>query len=175
MSPQKPNNTTLKVTSAIVVTIAVVMLSIASTVTKAQPSTQSGIISRPTTSATTTPNTTTVTATTPPAASTGTTSPSSGYKDGTYTAISDYYVPRSSEEIQVSLTLKNGVVTDSSIQNSEGDRQSAQYQRAFASSYKSYVTGKNIADINLSYVAGASDTTQGFNDAVSQIQTQAKA
>jgi uncharacterized protein with FMN-binding domain len=178
MSPQKPNNTKLKVTSAVVVIVAVVMLTIASTITKAQQSTQSAIISTPTTSS---PTSTTSTSTAAPAttssqsSSTTSASTSSGYKDGTYTATSDYYVPHGYEEIQVSLTLKNGIITDSSIQNSEGNGESAQYQEAFASRYKSYVTGKSISGLNLSYVAGASDTTQGFNDAVSQIQNQAKA
>lgn len=167
MTPQKPNNTKLKVTSAVVVIVAVVMLTIASTVTKAQQST-SAIISTPVKTSTVSTTTTTQ------PASTTTPSTSSGYKDGTYTATTDYYVPHGYEEIKVSLTLKNGIITDSSIQNSEGDRESAQYQEAFASRYKSYVTGKNISGLNLSYVAGASDTTQGFNDAVSQIQNQAK-
>lgn len=176
MPPQKPNNTKLKVTSAVVVIIAVAMLAMASAATKAQQSTRSGIVSSPVASpvATTTP-TTTAADSTQTTSATSTASSSSGYKDGTYTAKSDYYVPHGTEEIQVSLTIKNGIVTDSSVQNSEGNRESALYQQAFTSSYKSYVTGKNISDLNLSYVAGASDTTQGFDDAVAQIQTQAKA
>ena len=178
MTPQKPNNTSLKVTSAVVVIIAVVMLSIASSITKAQQSTQSGIVSLPptTTSATTSmPTTTTTTPTDTTATPATPSSTSSGYKDGTYSATSDYYVPHGYEEIQVSLMIKNGIVTDSSVKNSENNRESAQYQQAFTSSYKSYVTGKNISGLNLSYVAGASDTTQGFDDAVSKIQSQAKA
>ena len=79
------------------------------------------------------------------------------------------------ESIQVNLTLKNGVVTDVSIQNSESDRESAAYQQDFASAYKSYVVGKQISGLRLGNVAGASDTTQGFDDAVSKIATQAQA
>ena len=176
MNVGKPNNTKLKVTSAIVVSFAVVMLLIASTVTKGQQSAQSGIVAATPASSSvsmTTPAATAAPPTTPatPAASTAT---SSGYIDGTYTATSSYYVPRSTESIQVSLTLKNGIITDSSIKNSESNRESAQYQQSFASIYKSYVTGKNISGLNLSYVAGASDTTQGFDDAMSKIQNQAK-
>ncbi|HEY8886574.1 MAG TPA: hypothetical protein VIM31_03710 [Candidatus Microsaccharimonas sp.] len=173
MPPEKPKNTTLKVTSAVIVTLAVVMLLIASNVTKTQQAAQSVITTPIATTAA--PTATTATTATTQSTTSSSTASSSGYKDGTYTASTDYYIPRGSEQIQVSLTIKNGIVTDSSIVNSEGDRQSAQYQQAFASSYKSHVTGKSISSLELSYVAGASDTTQGFNDAVSQIQTEAKA
>ena len=96
------------------------------------------------------------------------------YKDGTYTATSEYSVPRSFESIKVSLTISGGIVTDSSISNSEGDRESAHYQERFASAYKSYVVGKKVSDIHLSYIAGASDTTDGFNEALTQIRQQAQ-
>ncbi len=107
----------------------------------------------------------------------GTSSTSStSFKDGTYTATSDYLVPHGGqEEIQVSLTLQSGTVTDVSIKNSESDVDSAQYQESFAGVYKNYVVGKKIAGLQLGAIAGASDTAQGFNDAVGQIETQAKA
>lgn len=116
--------------------------------------------------------------TTTPASSSNISSSSSAsttsYKDGTYSATSNYYVPHGVESIKVTLTLKSGVVTDSTIANSESDRESQRYQQGFAQSYKSYVVGKNISDVKLSYVAGASDTTSGFNDAVDSIITQSQ-
>lgn len=99
----------------------------------------------------------------------------STYADGTYTARSDYYVPNGYENIQLTLTIKNGVVTNSNVINSEGDPESARFQQEFTTVYKSYVVGKNAGDIHLSYIAGASDTTQGFNDALSQILSKAQA
>ncbi len=116
--------------------------------------------------------TTSGTNTTNPPASTASTS---DYKDGSYTASSDYYVPHGSETISVNLTLKSGVIADVSVQNSEGDRESAVYQEDFASVYKSYVVGKKITDLQLGIVAGASDTTQAFDDALSQIASKAQA
>lgn len=113
---------------------------------------------------------TTATNTSSPAASS-----TSSYKDGTYSASSSYYVPHGNESIQVSLTLKDGVITSSSIRNSEGDPESAQYQQDFASSYKSYVVGKKISGLQLGILAGASDTTQGFDNALSQIASEAQA
>ncbi|MDB5170138.1 MAG: hypothetical protein JWN82_534 [Candidatus Saccharibacteria bacterium] len=106
---------------------------------------------------------------------TGTSSTTSSYKDGTYSAGSAYYVPHSQEEIKVTLTIKDGVITDSSIINSEGDRDSAAYQQEFEFGYKSQVVGKSISGLSLSRISGASDTTQGFNDALAQIANQAKA
>lgn len=102
------------------------------------------------------------------------TSSSGGYKDGTYTASSDYFVPDGNENIQVDLTLQNGVITGSSLENSETDPTSAEFQKQFAAVYKSYVVGKKISVLHLSNIAGASDTTQAFNDAVSQIAAKAQ-
>jgi uncharacterized protein with FMN-binding domain len=115
------------------------------------------------------------TETTPSDSSTSSSSSSSTFKDGTYTASSDYFVPHGNESIKVSLTLKDGVVTSSNVQNSEGDPDSARFQEDFASSYKSFVVGKKISDVRLGAIAGASDTAQGFNDALEQITSQAQA
>lgn len=103
------------------------------------------------------------------------TASTSSYKDGTYTDSSSYFVPPGNENIKVTLTLTNGVITGSTITNSEGDPTSAAYQQDFASVYKSYVVGKQIADVRLGVIAGASDTTRGFEAALSQIASQAQA
>jgi uncharacterized protein with FMN-binding domain len=122
--------------------------------------------------ATTSPPATTPTGTPTPTTAAANTS---GYKDGTYTASSQYYVPHGSESIKVNLTLSNGVITGASIQNSESNRDSALYQQDFASTYKSYVVGKKISNLQLDNVAGASDTTQGFDNALAQIAARAQA
>lgn len=106
------------------------------------------------------------------------TSPSSGassFKDGTYSASSNYYVPNGYESIDVSLTLQNGVITGASVKNSESNNVSASFQQDFASEYKSYVVGKKLSDLQLSVIAGASDTTMAFSSALNQIGTKAQA
>lgn len=100
---------------------------------------------------------------------------SSGYKNGNYTATSYYFVPHSQQAIRVNLQLTNGVIKDVSIQNTESDPVSASYQQGFASTYKSYVAGQKIDQLNLGTISGASDTTQGFDDAINQIIAQAQA
>lgn len=136
------------------------------------PTASASKIFTPTTTSTTTsqaPSTTT----TPTTTSTNTAT--AAYKDGTYSAAINYYVPNGYEAIKVSLTLQNGNITSSSVQNSEGDPTSAAFQQDFASSYKSYVVGKSLNNLQLSVIAGASDTTRAFADALSQIANQAQA
>ncbi len=104
-----------------------------------------------------------------------TSSASSGFKDGTFTATSDYYVPHGQEQIRVDLTLKDGTITDAAIQNSASNSDSSFFQQDFADAYKSYVVGKKISDLRMQVIAGASETSQGFKDALSQIANEAKA
>jgi uncharacterized protein with FMN-binding domain len=97
------------------------------------------------------------------------------YKNGTYTAAGSYMSPGGLDDLSVSLTLKDDIVTDVSMTPGAHDRRSEQYQAKFMSGYKEYVVGKNIADINLTKVSGASLTPKGFNDALAKIKAQAKA
>jgi len=99
----------------------------------------------------------------------------SGYKDGTYNTSGSYGTPGGTESIEVSVTLKDGVVTDSSVTSKAKDAESKEYQSMFVGGYKQYVTGKKINDIHLNRVAGSSLTPEGFNDAIETIQDQAKA
>lgn len=117
----------------------------------------------------TTPSQTTTSTGSTPVSSTAT------FKDGTYTASSDYRVPPGIESIKVTLTVKNGQVTNSSIINSENDHTSVVFQQSFSHDYQAYVVGKSLSTLDLSVISGASDTTQGFNDAVAQIRNQAQA
>jgi uncharacterized protein with FMN-binding domain len=119
--------------------------------------------------ATTTPAPATDTPTT-----TGTSATAGTYKDGTYSAAAEYYVPHGYEDIKVTLTVAGGTVTGSEIVNSEGDRESVRFQDDFAAAYKQFVVGKKLDGLSVSAVSGASDTTDGFNDAVAKIRQQAQ-
>lgn len=92
------------------------------------------------------------------------------YKDGTYSASANYDYAN----ITVTVTVQNDTVT--SVQNSmTGDRgQSANYTSRFKSAISGQVVGKKLSSIILDSVSGASYTTQGFMNALNQIQTQAK-
>lgn len=97
------------------------------------------------------------------------------YKDGNYSATGSYMSPGGPDQVEVELTLKKDIVTGITVTPKPGDNTSAKYQAKFISGYKSYVVGKNIADISLTKVSGSSLTSKGFNEALSKIKSQAKA
>ena len=99
----------------------------------------------------------------------------STYKDGTYSATGSYISPNGRESIKLTVTIKDGVITDTSVENNGTDRETKQYQSQFSSNYKSLVVGKKVGDVSLSRVAGSSLTSNGFNNALDQIKTDAKA
>ncbi len=96
------------------------------------------------------------------------------YKDGTYDATGSYTTPESQEEIKVSLTVKDGTVTDTNVSFDPKKSESRQWQQRFASGYKQEVVGKPLSSLSLSRVSGSSLTPMGFNDAVDTIRQQAK-
>jgi uncharacterized protein with FMN-binding domain len=123
----------------------------------------------------TTPTDTPAATDTPTATSNATATPSSsGYKDGSYSATATYRVPHGSESIGVTLTVKNGTVTGSSLQQSMSDRESQRYQEDFAAEYQAYVVGQKLSSLNVPVVAGASDTSDAFNQAANQITQKAQ-
>lgn len=98
----------------------------------------------------------------------------SAFKDGTYTAQGGYTVHAGPEEITITLTLKNGVVTDTTFEGRPNLPMSQKFMDMFSSNYKPLVIGKKIEDLNLGKVSGSSYTPKGFNDAVAKIMVQAK-
>jgi uncharacterized protein with FMN-binding domain len=82
-------------------------------------------------------------------ATTKTTDTSSAhYKNGTYTAVGTYEAPPGEEKIGVTVTLKDGVITESSLDKLGKAPMSQKMQSAFESGYKELVIGKNINDID---------------------------
>ena len=120
----------------------------------------------------TTDNQNTSTATEPAAVSTDT----STYADGTYDATGSYISPGGRESIKLSVTIKDGVITETSIENQATDSEAKQYQQMFSNNYKELIVGKKVTEVkSLSRVAGSSLTSNGFNDALDQIKSDAKA
>lgn len=97
------------------------------------------------------------------------------FKDGTYSATGHYSSPGGAETIEVSLTLKDGIITDANVVSDAFRPMSMRMQGMFVDSYKPLVVGKSLNEVNLSKVSGSSLTPRGFNDAVAQIKTEAKA
>jgi uncharacterized protein with FMN-binding domain len=107
--------------------------------------------------------------------STSTSQSNSGYKNGSYSATGKYNSPGGNETVKVSLTLNNNIVTASDVEAGANDPTALSYQTIFIGGYKQYVVGKKINSIDLHNVSGSSLTSQGFNDALKQIERQAQA
>ncbi|NDK90839.1 FMN-binding protein [Gordonia desulfuricans] len=120
----------------------------------------------------TTASTTSATASTDTSAAVGT---SDEYKNGTYTAVGHYQSPGGQQQIGVTVTLSNSTITALELDRSQTKGTSAQFQEKFASGIDALVVGKNIDDLDVSKVAGSSLTSGGFNDAITQIKTDALA
>lgn len=100
---------------------------------------------------------------------------SSGYKDGSYTATGTYTSPGGSEHISVELTLANDVVTAVTVTPESTNPNGKKYQGEFAEGISAVVVGVDIDSLSVGKVAGSSLTSTGFNDAVSQIKSDAAA
>ncbi|WP_101844680.1 FMN-binding protein [Zhihengliuella sp. ISTPL4] len=97
------------------------------------------------------------------------------YTDGTYTADGSYQTPETVEEITVTLTLADGVVTEVEVTGDPQAPETERYQGEFIDGISDEVVGKPIDELNVSRVAGSSLTSGGFNDAVESIKEQAAA
>lgn len=121
-----------------------------------------------------TPATGQTTPATAPSSAPGSTA-SYSYKNGTYSATGTYDSPGGQDEIAVSLTIANDVVTDATVTSVIADRESLHYQNRFISGYKQYVVGQKLSSIHLTRVSGSSLTPAGFDAALERIKSQAQA
>jgi uncharacterized protein with FMN-binding domain len=102
-----------------------------------------------------------------------TTDSAGSYADGTYTESADYTSPNGTEEVEVTVTLESGVISDVKVVGSGDNPTSKLYQGKFASGIGDVVVGKSIDEISVDKVAGSSLTSAGFNDAIDEIKADA--
>jgi uncharacterized protein with FMN-binding domain len=95
------------------------------------------------------------------------------YTDGTYTEKANYESPNGTEEIDVTVTLAAGVITDVEVVGHGDNPNSKLYQGKFADGIGDVVVGKSIDEISVDKVAGSSLTSAGFNDAIDEIKADA--
>lgn len=118
------------------------------------------------------------TSTTPAAGSGGTGGAAAGsgaYKDGSYTEQGTYSSPGGQEVISVNLVIASDAVKAVTVKTVKADPTAAQYEAKFIGGIGDVVVGKKIDDLNVTNVAGSSLTSQGFDDALGKIKTDAKA
>lgn len=108
--------------------------------------------------------------------STSSTSSTGSYKDGTYTAVTSYSVPKGAQNsITATVTIVGGNITTVKTSNNYSDHESGMYVADFDSSVSSDASGQSIASYSPSRIGGASLTTMAFSDALDTIRNQAKA
>ena len=159
MEEEQHSNKNQKIIAAAVVLVAVVLVAFGVSYFSGKKKDET--TNTPTTAITDSSNTNT-------AASTTT------YKNGSYSAEGKYVSPGGQEGVSVTVTLKDGIVTDSTVETTPASPDSKEYQSDFKSGYKSQVIGKSLESIQLSRVSGSSLTSQGFNEALDTIKSQAK-
>jgi len=96
------------------------------------------------------------------------------YTDGTYEAIGNYTSPAQKEEVAISLTLKDGLVTDATFDGKAVNEISIKMQGKFSEGFSEEVVGKSLDEIALTVVHGSSLTPKGFMEAVEKIKVEAK-
>lgn len=102
------------------------------------------------------------------------TAPANSYKDGTYETTMTYLTPiRSEYLLDVSLTIKDDIISDANVAYSQGAEKDPNAAK-FEAAYKAQVIGKDIDSLDLSRVGGASLTTGAFNNALVAIKADAK-
>ena len=106
---------------------------------------------------------------------TGSTDTSAVYTDGTYTAEGSYQAPSGTESVDVTITLKDDVITAVEVVGNATDPQAKQHQGEFIAGISDVVVGKDIDTIQVDKVGGSSLTSGGFNKAVEEIKADAAA
>lgn len=97
------------------------------------------------------------------------------YRNGVYTQTGNYVSPGGPREVNVTITLTDGAITEATAQGTATDATSKRFQGEFVANFKSQVVGKNINEVVLTKVSGSSLTPKGFNDALDKIKAAAKA
>lgn len=95
------------------------------------------------------------------------------YLDGSYQATGSYRSPGGGEEIEVSITLQDSVITQAEVVGFATLPASVRYQNLFISNFQDQVIGKSIDEVQLDVVSGSSLTPIGFNAAIAEIKAQA--
>jgi hypothetical protein len=100
------------------------------------------------------------------------TAPEAAADTQTYSAEASYFTPnRTEHEMLITLELEGETVVDANVTYDGAPAQTPNHSN-FDNAYTAEVIGKNINNIELSRVGGASLTSNAFNDGVAEIKAQ---
>ena len=94
--------------------------------------------------------------------------------DGTY-SVTGNYGEHAASTMEVSLTLGDGTINDVTVTPTNTSAISQRYSKAFVKQIEDVIVGKELKDLKLDTVAGASWTTEAFNTALVNIRGDASA
>ncbi len=98
----------------------------------------------------------------------------SPFRDGRYDAVGRYATPGGDESIEVAVQVSGGVVIAADVRTEALSPTALQFQEQFRQHVTVQVVGRNLAEVSVSRVAGASLTSVGFDGALTQIKSAAR-
>ncbi len=90
--------------------------------------------------------------------------------NGTFHLTSTYMSPAGEEPMDATVTLKDNVITAVEAKNVAHAPMSKNFQDKFAAGIAGQIVGKNIEDVQVTYVNGSSLTAKAFNKALHELE-----
>ncbi len=100
---------------------------------------------------------------------------STKYKNGVYTLTQTYASPGGNEQFGLSMTISGDKVVSATFTPKPVSPTGQMFQGKFSTDFKQYVVGKNVDEVSISVISGASLTSAAFMKALASIKTQASA
>ncbi|MEJ7648731.1 MAG: FMN-binding protein [Nakamurella sp.] len=96
------------------------------------------------------------------------------FRDGDYASTGRYLTPGGNESIEVTLRVRDGVITAATSRTEALSPTARQFQEQFRVAIAAQVVARPLSSVSVDVVAGASLTSSGFNDALTRIRTEAR-
>lgn len=96
------------------------------------------------------------------------------FKDGSYEVSLDYQVPRGTNNMKATITIKDDIVTEVTTVNTVASPKSEEYTKPFSEQISGVVVGKKLSEAKITKIAGASGTSKAFNDILDQVIEKAE-
>lgn len=99
---------------------------------------------------------------------------SAHYQDGSYRAKGSYLTPGGAESIGVRLSVAGDRIVSAQVEVEATSPTARQFQSQFATRYADQVVSRDLDSVDVSRLAGASLTSLGFDNALTQIRSAAR-
>lgn len=96
------------------------------------------------------------------------------YKNGLYEESISYQVPKSTNTLKATITIKDDVITEVSTSHVFSSPKSKEYTDPFDKEISGAVVGKKFKDLDIKILGGASLTSDAFNKIIDALTQKAK-